>query len=517
MTMLVTIASLASILALVGPVATQHPGGAFTPAATPAGLEPAASVAAACKSNPGSLWDAHVCKALADDVQRGCMPQRRFAHGDANATDVKGAVLLFHGFTACPDAMEALGAELQSAGYHVYIPLNVGHGLRPDACAAGAPDALCVSSGGKTDRIDQFPRTKQPYIDFAQWAVDMMREEVASQAPTGRRADGFIVATGGLSLGAPLATVATSLGNGLFSKTILVNPFFSAAIEDVDFGVADCHRASDPHACMNAFIDTMDGLGDSASVPAGTDVGEGALFSYFVSKFKSVAAWAIDMVMSNVLLNHYSNFLKAATDMLVEMEEHATVNNLSLLDMNYGWGAGCTANTVRPGYCTFHMRHMLALNAFGMYAVSRTAHTPSSSFALLTTYRDGYGRNGITYATASSLAAGNNPVTMCMYPASPSCSSSGILAARNDCGVPHSALSRAENLNKAPYAMPWERDLFDNFVGFVNGTKDQVGSARGAGGMYECGAIEINKLASYRTDIFIDGSTIVTDAIARWA
>ncbi|KAJ3158609.1 hypothetical protein HK101_001265 [Irineochytrium annulatum] len=152
-----------------------------------------------------------------------------------------------------------------------------------------------------------------------------------------------------------------------------------------------------------------------------------------------------------------------------------------------------------------------------MYAVSRTAHISSASFAILTTYRDAYARNGITYATASTLVSHGNPVTLCMYPSSPSCNSAGYLSETdNNCGVPHSALSRSENMNIAPYAMPWQRDLFNNFVGFINGTLASVGAADGAAGQNACGAITLNKLSSYRTDVLIDASTIVTDAITRW-
>ncbi|KAJ3158608.1 hypothetical protein HK101_001264 [Irineochytrium annulatum] len=357
--MLAALASIAALLALAGPAASQQPDGTFKSFTTPSGVAPAKP----CSPAPSSKWDVHVCQAAANNVQAGCMPQRRFAYGNAAATNVKALSSCSTG----PDAMEVLAAELQSQGYHVYIPLNVGHGFRPDGCTKGVPGAYCVTANGRADRIDAFPRTKQAYIDFAQWTVDMMKEEVALQAPAARRAKGFIVATGGLSLGGPLATVATvsslvfvhdergddlrvlpqSLGNGFFSKTVLINPFYSAALQALDYNVNDCHRTSNPSACMNAFIDKLDGLGGSTNVPNGIDIGAGALFHYFVSNFKSVAAWAVDLVMSNLLLNHYINFVKGVTDLLMDLEEIPTLDNLSLLNQTYGWGAACTANTAR--------------------------------------------------------------------------------------------------------------------------------------------------------------------------
>ena len=46
------------------------------------------------------LWKRHVCvNLLVRRVQPVCMPQRRYAYGDKFAKEVKGVILMFHGYT----------------------------------------------------------------------------------------------------------------------------------------------------------------------------------------------------------------------------------------------------------------------------------------------------------------------------------------------------------------------------------------------------------------------------------
>jgi hypothetical protein len=70
-----------------------------TSLATPAGTQTDAELAALCASAPKNRWNKHVCEAY-KKVQPGCMPQRRFAYNKKSASNVKGVIILFHGYTA---------------------------------------------------------------------------------------------------------------------------------------------------------------------------------------------------------------------------------------------------------------------------------------------------------------------------------------------------------------------------------------------------------------------------------
>ncbi|KAJ3332097.1 hypothetical protein HDU76_001304 [Blyttiomyces sp. JEL0837] len=511
------IARIAPLIALVAstataatfPPATQQ----NTPIPAPPGLESDAEIAAICAAGPSTQWEKHVCSAFGK-VQTGCMPQRRFPYGAKNSTNVKGAVILYHGFSACPDAMEFLAADFQSQGYLVYIPLVTGHGIPIGSCdPAVRPGAKCVAN----TPIDQLPTSRKGYQDFAQWSVSMFQEEVALQVPVANRAAGFVFGTAGLSLGGPMATMATYYGNGLFNNTVLVNPFFSAALPALDFPVKACQQSKDPQACISKFIDQLDNIDALAkggqSTGNATDIGLGSILNAIKSKALSVASWAIDRVLGNILLNHYVGFNKFITDLLTDIEEVPTLDNLSLASFQYGWGAGCVANVARPGYCNFEFRELMAISAFGMYSLSRTTHIKGGNIGIMGSVRDGYIREGVIYSAASTFAA-NNKVSMCVYLADPACNITEVQSL-NDCGVPHSCFSRAENLYNSPYQLYWEKDLFDNIVGFIGGSKAVVGTA-GSVPVGVCNVVTLGNLNQY-SDFIADSSSIVEDAIKRWS
>ncbi|KAJ3327957.1 hypothetical protein HDU76_010837 [Blyttiomyces sp. JEL0837] len=477
-----------------------------TPIPVPPGIDTTPNCA-----NPTTKWQVHYCTAQANQVQQGCMPQRRFANNPSSSL-IKGIVLLFHGFTACPDAMEFLAANLQAQGYHVYIPLNPGHGLPLGSCSR--PGAICVDNYP----VDQLPTTKEGYINFATWAVDMIKEELGIYAPVANRDAGFTVATSGLSLGGPLSTIATWYGKGLFSKTVLINPFYSAAEPSLDYNVQKCQGDANPSQCMNNVVSgflNIDAAANAGQNPnnGATPVGFGTLLNIFKSKAVSAVEWSFTNLVGNVLVYHYNEFMKVVTDSLTDIEEHGG-NGLSVMTNKFGWGAGCIANTARAGYCTFMIKNLLAVNAVGMYSVSRANKIQNANIAIMGTVRDGFTREGIIYATADTMLntpGANNKVSMCIYHAAPGCAD---IVGSNSCGVPHSLFSRAENYYNEPYTLYWETDLFNNVVGFISGTRTAIGTA-GAVDKAVCGFVALNNQAAY-SGIVADGSLLVSSAQIRW-
>ncbi|KAJ3098575.1 hypothetical protein HDU97_003920 [Phlyctochytrium planicorne] len=479
---------------------------------TPAGLYATDSeIQAMCQAGPKTQWDRHICQALGN-VQDGCMPQKRFAYGNRNATGIKGLILIYHGYTACPDAMEGLGAFLQQQGYHTITPLNIGHGKKMGDC--NRPGAVCI----RNTPIDGLPVKKEAYIDFVNWSVGMVREELAA-IPMEARAPNFTVGVTGLSLGGPLAAVAAQVGGDLFTRAALVNPFFSAAVQFLDFQVADCQASSDPQACINKLIDGFqktDAAADAGKpTEPGTQVGISRIFNWLQEKSKGVVSMIADRVIGNLLLNRYNALMRLLATTMATIDANNFISeNVGFLNSSYGWGEDCFVNTARPGYCIFQVRNLVALSSFGTYALSRAAKTTNKNIGFITTERDGPVRNGLTYAAASVYAAKGNSVEMCMFTRPAGCSNSMLLSGSNECGVPHSSFSRNEMTNTAPYNMYWESNMFDNILKVLQGAQTIGAPAfvdRGT-----CTNVKLGALNTYKTQIY-DVSDIIEDSIARWS
>jgi esterase/lipase len=64
------------------------------------------------------------------------------------------AVVLFHGYTNCPQQFKRLGEQLQARGYNVWIPRTIGHGLTnrlTDAHAAIKAEGLITAASATID------------------------------------------------------------------------------------------------------------------------------------------------------------------------------------------------------------------------------------------------------------------------------------------------------------------------------------------------------------------------------
>lgn len=72
-------------------------------------------------------WNAYARKTKSEapgaTLQEGCAPLRI-----EGTKPIKGVVVLFHGYSACPQQYDLLGPEIASRGFDVLLPLNPGHG-----------------------------------------------------------------------------------------------------------------------------------------------------------------------------------------------------------------------------------------------------------------------------------------------------------------------------------------------------------------------------------------------------
>lgn len=74
--------------------------------------------------NPSTKWDIEACpiRKNTEKYQPLCMPAKVFpnnATSYSELSNVKGIIIMYHGFSACPDATKSAAALLQSVSLHL--------------------------------------------------------------------------------------------------------------------------------------------------------------------------------------------------------------------------------------------------------------------------------------------------------------------------------------------------------------------------------------------------------------
>ena len=166
--------------------------------------------AAAVHSTPNAeaLWQQHLTQTLGTGLlQKGCEPfakKARIKH--------RGTVLLFHGYTACPQQYEGLSDLLAQQGYAVFVPLLPGHGQR---YLTNHPNTF----SGKGDAIALMPGQYEleRYYAFSEHMSQLLVSESQERI------------VGGLSLGASLAVHSLYTFPQLAQRGFLISPLFDVA------------------------------------------------------------------------------------------------------------------------------------------------------------------------------------------------------------------------------------------------------------------------------------------------
>ncbi len=146
------------------------------------------------------VWNQHLQMTQAQQLQPGCKPFRLSAQGRR-----QGSILLFHGFTACPQQFWGLAPQLAAAGYDVFAPLSPGHGR-----------AAIQTDKGIADQMQKMPLDDGyvEYLQFANQMTDLLRDDYQRKL------------TGGVSVGATLAMSAMVQNPWVFDRAFLAAPLF---------------------------------------------------------------------------------------------------------------------------------------------------------------------------------------------------------------------------------------------------------------------------------------------------
>ena len=151
-----------------------------------------------------ALWNSYVADHDPSTLQPGCRP---FQSVIPPNVAYHGVVVLFHGFTACPQQFEEVAQHLGAQGMVVLAPLLPGHGR-----------IASIDAGAVRDDVSGLPEDGdfQAYTRFA-----LRMDEILAAA------DG-VHSVGGISVGGAIAARVAADGTGA-DRALLINSFFDAA------------------------------------------------------------------------------------------------------------------------------------------------------------------------------------------------------------------------------------------------------------------------------------------------
>ena len=160
-----------------------------------------------------AAWTAYADEANGRALQFGCRPRRYPPPADIPR---RGAVVAFHGFSACTQQFFQLGPELAARGYDVLVPMLPGHGLVP------GPDG--------EDDLSEVPTAENWAVAYGGLAERMNR--IMALSPGERIVVGY-------SLGGALAVNAAHRNPELYARMLLIAPLFSINGGPLLEGLAD--------------------------------------------------------------------------------------------------------------------------------------------------------------------------------------------------------------------------------------------------------------------------------------
>lgn len=134
------------------------------------------------------------------NLQKDCIP--RLFHSKTGT--VKGVIVLFHGYTACPQQFFSWAEKLSNESIEVLLPLQPGHGYN--------------MQNGK-DVIDALPDNTNYQIVYSKY-VENINEVMRAYPPNIEKY------VGGISLGATIATDTLNHAPKLYDRAIIVTPSF---------------------------------------------------------------------------------------------------------------------------------------------------------------------------------------------------------------------------------------------------------------------------------------------------
>ena len=433
-----------------------------------------------------SEWNKYSCALMEQEekYQRQCVPRRFLPLNATSILDlasrasslnnqegkVKGLVVFYHGYTACPDAFDPISATLQEMGYAVYVPLLPGQGLNLGyGCSV---NGVCAKD---TSNPSEIPTSKNGYQDWTIMVNRMINEQLAVLPMSARDAD-FKVHALGLSVGAALAVHATQQSDSPIDNIMVVNPLWSSTAPILDFNVKRCNQQHDPKSCI------MQALGKvfpSSSLKTNPSVNEtlettasessksssGPFWKLWHSVgtiHNDVKSWLVKETLGRALSENYDTTLVTLWQKMAEIGDNSLLMRLPILKSEYGWGKRCLEQNQngRGGICTFRLKHLIALQSFTSLVVGNLLRVKKGvRYSDIRSDLDGGARDSVSLAITKALGG-----SRCEFKLTCTPEHIAETAGTNNnlCAAPHSVFSRVEGLMTEPHTMFWEPSLFSS-------------------------------------------------------
>ena len=422
-------------------------------------------------SLPRTIWQEHYCNITLqpERYQTVCYPYIKFPKLE-NGQKLKGIVMFYHGFTACPNHHLQSSAYVTSLGYIAITPLIVGQGIKRGYQCKGTKE--CVGNG---DNPKFIPTSVKPYIDWVDNNNRILKEikhlTMFHQAPD------FQVTAIGLSFGAPLALYSASRDD-IVDRVLTVNGHFSTSTGDFDFKIHKCLSSPDAKQCVRNNLDEVDRktrMMKENLHPDGvvnTDQNGSKLSAILATMREGIRKMRREfkVMLSPIFFDTYGNLVNSITSTLAKLAKRPLIVNGPLFNFPYGWGKKCEANPEKGGYCTFRFKHVFVLEAFAQLSLAQISELKKSLiFGNMNTDVDGFLRDSVTVAMTKKIASTGIKTSRCRYPIG--CTSAAYLEDHSEyrCGVPHPCFA-----TYGPGRVFWMDNLHSNLKQFLlNGTVGQ--------------------------------------------
>jgi len=355
--------------------------------------------------HPTDKWSTFVC----NNEEPGSEPPliQEMCHSKYTLTGkkkVEGLIVAFQGYSPCPDSFDGMAEAWLEAGYHVLVPLLVGHGMAPGDCAVNNSTRFQdITYCAGNDRIDRLPLTSEGYVEWVNTINDIVKEEV-------QKRDIKHVYASGLSHGGPLASYAVITGGGMYSKMLLFNAFF---------GISSSNADKIFNVCLEQDLSSGDCLaliaaGDE-SFAAGLQLATGSTAVQLPEDYDENSYAGLNVATRIALSNVGENF--------GYLDEGAFKSFVDQEVVSRGESCVKQGENGRGGICSFRLRNLFAVHAFSQLALRELGSASSipCQTQFVATERDGTIANSLSVQAAQSFQRQGSDTSFCMYRAIPEC------------------------------------------------------------------------------------------------
>jgi len=274
----------------------------------------------------------------------------------------------------------------------------------------------------------------------------------------------------GLSLGAALSFYAAQDAPDLYNKLIPMSPFLGLAAYSADKTASKCD--SDLNHCIRSFLRDLLKSNFVDHSPAGSSTHSEQLEDGLAQITEFWKALRLQQLSAVRAFSQIQKLFRFGLTLATEQSELFPRQIDSVFESEVAWGRDCEAarnQTERGGYCAVKFKNIAAAHSFGQLVLSRS-RLIKASIGMILVERDGPTRNSMALSLLPRHSVSYQSQVCMFETVCPVIDGNG-----NQCGVPHSSLSRAENVLITPHVLYWEANLIREVVIFLSEENPNLG------------------------------------------